>query len=223
MALTPAVLAADIHKRMVDDERFGYSWEERYGATPETWTVDGRRIEIKVGDYDCSSSTITAWRLALGAFGLGDVLAGATYTGNIRSVFARSGLFEVRTDFANSQRGDLYLNDGSHVAMCQGGGRLSEFSWGDNGAYGNRRGDQSGRESGVNPWYWYPWDCYLHYIGTIGDDDEVTEQDKRDIARMTADEILNRTLAVDGEQKNIPFWQLVSWCYRYTKGLFGRK
>ena len=74
------VLAADIHKRMVEDDRFGYSWAERYGAAAEEWTVDGIKVQIKVGDYDCSSSTITAWRLALAAAGVD--LQGATYTGN---------------------------------------------------------------------------------------------------------------------------------------------
>lgn len=58
-------IAAEIHRRMCEDDRFGYSWEERYGAVWETWTIDGRDYRIKVGDYDCSSSTITAWAVAL--------------------------------------------------------------------------------------------------------------------------------------------------------------
>ncbi len=220
MALTPDILAADVHKRMTDDPRFGYSWAERWGHAPEAWTVDGKAVTINVGDYDCSSSTITAWKLALRAFGLGDVLAAASYTGNMRYVFLRTGLFEWRTDFANAKRGDLYLNEGSHVAMCQGGGRLTEFSSNEfGGCYGGQRGDQTGFESCENGYYWYPWDGYLHYIGALGDDDIVTEADKRDIARLTAEEILNRTLAVNGEAKGVPFWQLVSWTYRYAKDL----
>lgn len=158
-------LAADIHKRMVEDDRFGYSWEERYGAKNETWDVGGIPIDVRVGDYDCSSSTITAWKKALKAAGYDNPLDGATYTGNMRSVFTRSGLFEWRTDFANAKRGDLLLNEAKHVAMVQGGSRLSEFCWGDKGAYGNQRGDQSGQEAKVSNWYSYPWDGYLHYIG----------------------------------------------------------
>lgn len=63
--------------------------------------------------------------------------------------------------------GDLYLNEANHVAMCQTQTPdvLSEFSWGDNGAYGNRRGDQSGNEASVHGYYDYPWDGILHYNG----------------------------------------------------------
>lgn len=42
---------------------------------------------------------------------------------------------------------------------------LSEFSWGDNGAYGNKRGDQSGGEAHLGNYYDYPWDGILHYNG----------------------------------------------------------
>jgi len=217
MALTANILAADIHKRMVDDNRFGYSWSERYGASKETWTIDDKQIVISVGDYDCSSSTITAWRLALSAMGVDNPLPGATYTGNMKAVFLRSGYFEWRTDFANAQRGDLYLDEEAHVAMCQGNGRLSEFSSNEyGGAYGGRRGDQTGGEAHIGNYYRGRWDGYLHYIGDLGDDD-VNIQDKRDIAKMTAEEILNRALTVNGEAKPIPVWQLLSWAYFYSR------
>lgn len=35
-------IAAEVHRRMCEDDRFGYSWEERYGAIWETWTIDGK-------------------------------------------------------------------------------------------------------------------------------------------------------------------------------------
>lgn len=223
MSLTPDILAADIHKRMADDNRFGYSWAERYGAFKETWRIDGKTIVIKVGDYDCSSSAITAWTLALMAFGLGDVLSGATFTGNIKYVFLRTGLFEWRTDFANAKKGDLFLNEALHVAICQGNGKLSEFSSSETGGIYGKRGDQTNWEAHVTNYYNYPWDGYLHYIGKLGDDDEVTEQDKKDIAKMAADEFLNRTLSVNGEKKAVPVWQLFSWTFYYIKDLFKRK
>lgn len=50
-----------------------------------------------------------------------------------------------------------------------------------------------------------------------GDDDEVTSQDKKDIAKMVVDEMLNRTLAVNGEKKPVPIWQLWSWAFHYSK------
>lgn len=47
-------IAAEIHRRMCEDDRFGYSWEERYGAVWEAWTIDGKGYRIRVDDYDCS-------------------------------------------------------------------------------------------------------------------------------------------------------------------------
>lgn len=160
-------IAADIHKRMVDDNRFGYSWEERYGARPEKWTVDNVSFTMNVGDYDCSSSTITAWKKALTGTKYANALNGATYTGNMRSVFVASGLFEWKPMSFLAQPGDLYLNESTHVAMCQTQTPdvLSEFCWGDKGAYGNKRGDQSGYEAYSHGYYDYPWNGILHYNG----------------------------------------------------------
>lgn len=159
--------AAYIHKRMCNDERFGYSWEERWGNKPETWTIDGQKYTIKVGDYDCSSSSITAWRTALEHTPYAHSLDDATYTGNMREVFVNSGLFVWKPMSFLAEPGDLYLNEQNHVAMCQTQvpDVLSEFSWGDNGAYGNKRGDQDGTESSVHGYYDYPWDGILHYNG----------------------------------------------------------
>lgn len=56
-----------------------------------------------------------------------------------------------------------------------------------------------------------------------GDDDEVTSQDKKDIAKMVVDELLNRAVAVNGEKKPVPIWQLWSWTFHYAKQLFARK
>ena len=172
-----AEVAAKIHQRMCDDDGFGYSWEERYGSDRDnvTWVIEGRKYTLNRGDYDCSSSVITAWKMALQGTKYEGRLDGATYTGNMREVFVASGLFEVwNTARTYAVRGDVYLNDANHTAMCQDGGRgdgpygkdmLSEFSWGDKGAYGNKRGDQSGREAYVHEYYDYPWSCTLHYNG----------------------------------------------------------
>lgn len=160
-------IAAAIHRRMVEDDRFGYSWEERWGHEDERWTVGGLEFPMAVGDYDCSSSCIRAWDRAMTGTRYEGVLDRATYTGNIRSVFVGSGLFEWKPISFIASPGDLYLNEANHVAMCQRQvpDELSEFSWGDNGAYGNQRGDQSGYEARVNPYYDYPWDGILHYNG----------------------------------------------------------
>ena len=155
-----ATLAADVHRRMVEDDRFGYSWVERWGANLEAWDVDGVKFSMKVGDYDCSSSTITAWNVALAAAGRS--LLNATYTGNMRKAFLDTGLFEWRTDFGNATRGDLYLDESSHVAMCQGNGQLSEFSISETGGTTGKRGDQTGGEAHMGAYYRGSWDGYLH-------------------------------------------------------------
>lgn len=162
--------AAAIHRRMCEDSRFGYSWAERWGAASETWTVGGKTFDIAVGDYDCSSSTITAWRKALTGTKYAALLDGATYTGNMRMVFLASGLFEWKPASYNAQPGDLWLNEANHVAMCQPNGRLSEFSSSETGGIYGQRGDQTGWESHVCGWYSYPWDGVLHYNGGADDD-----------------------------------------------------
>lgn len=162
------IIARDIHRRMVDDNRFGYSWGERWGASNEQWNVDGQTFTMSVGDYDCSSSTIQAWRKALLGTKYAGALDGATYTGNMRSVFTRSGLFEWKPMSFLAEPGDLYLNESSHVAMCytQHPDILTEFCINEfGGTYGGQRGDQTGGEAAVHNYYDYPWDGILHYNG----------------------------------------------------------
>lgn len=172
-----ANVAATIHAKMCEDSGFGYSWGERYGnsADPVTYTIEGRKYTINRGDYDCSSSVCTAWQKALEGTKYEGRLDGATFTGNMRSVFVNSGLFDVwNTDSTNAVRGDVYLNDSSHTAMCQDGGSdnvygydaLSEFCINEfGGTYGGQRGDQTGGESRIAGFYNYPWNCTLHYNG----------------------------------------------------------
>ena len=156
--------AARLHRFMCEHPGFGYSWGERYGG-PETVDVEG--VTLNVGDYDCSSSVITVWRKLLEGTPYAGALDGATYTGNMRAVFCGSGLFEW-VDVSRARPGDLYLNEASHVAMCQPGGQLSEFSINEHGGvYGGQRGDQTGWESHLAGTYSYPWDGCLHYNGKL--------------------------------------------------------
>lgn len=131
-------------------------------------TVDGRVYRLQQGDRDCSSSTIECWRMALVGTPYEGRLDGATYTGNMRKVFTGSGLFEWKPMSFTAQPGDLYLNEGSHVAMCVSTtpDLLAEFSLNENGgAYGGKVGDQTGRESRIRAYYSYPWGGILHYKG----------------------------------------------------------
>ena len=182
-----ADVAARIHHDMVTDERNGYSqaptrWGGDYGGT-KTLEINGRSYTYPLGSYDCSSSCILAWRLALQGTKYEGSLDAATYTGDMRAVFINSGLFTA--SYTPAKRGDLYLSDGHHVAMCQDGGSdgvfgydcLSEFNRNEmHSATGGRAGDQDGQESVLRAYYSYPWSTVLHYNGKA--DYEVEEQPK---------------------------------------------
>lgn len=166
--------AAEIHYFMATDPRFGYSqspnrWGGDHKAGIVTFTSSsGRSYRIRTGSYDCSSSTIIAWRLALQGTKYEGVLNNATYTGDMRAVFVASGLFTAKLSAA--KRGDLYLAEGKHVAMCQDGSPshdiLSEFNRNENhSAYGGIPGDQDGYESVVRGYYDDGWNTVLHYNG----------------------------------------------------------
>ena len=73
-----------------------------------------------------------------------------------------------------AQRGDIYLNEQYHTAMCSSAepDMLAEFSISENGTdYGNE-GDQTGYESHICAYYDYPWDGILHWMSdgaTLGE------------------------------------------------------
>ena len=118
------------------------------------------------GDYDCSSAVITAWQSA----GVPVKLFGATYTGNIQSVFERCGFANVTKSVnlntgAGLQRGDVLLNRAHHTAMYCGNGKEVEASINEKGkATGGLPGDQTGKGFLVRPYRNYPWDVVLRYI-----------------------------------------------------------
>ena len=174
-------IAAAIHKAMCNDSRFGYtmSANARQGQTGKGYlegTTDGVKWKVKIGDYDCSSSVIAAWKAALAGTKYAHMLDGATYTGNIEQVFLASGLFVKKPMSFLAEPGDLYLKAGAHVAMCQTQKPdvLSEFSINEKGgAYGGKVGDQlqaagkSKQEAYVHAYYNYPWACIIHYNGKL--------------------------------------------------------
>jgi len=191
--------AAEIHYFMVIDPRFGYNqqptrWGESGGEIVTFTSSSGRKYRIPAGDYDCSSSTSFAWRLAVQGTPYEGSLDGATYTGDMRAAFVGSGLFYA--DLSPAKRGDLYLAEGKHVAMCQDGGNdgvfgwdcLSEFlrnenhtaSWGESG-------DQDGYESVFRGYYDDGWNVVLHYNGA-GDydvEDKKAPKPKQDAGEPT--------------------------------------
>lgn len=166
----PANVSARLMEHLCDHDWHGYDQIHRNGDGEGICpvTVDGRTYELQQGDRDCSSAVIECWRMALKGTPHEGKLDAATYTGNMRSVFVRSGLFAVKPLSYTAQRGDIYLNDGNHTAMCISAvpDMLGEFSLNELGTIsGGKVGDQTGRESRVRPYYNYPWNCILAYIG----------------------------------------------------------
>ena len=116
-----------------NDNRHGYDQKYRWGEK---------------GDYDCSSAVITAWENA----GVPVKTNGATYTGNMYSVFKKCGFIDVtrsvdRATGQGIQRGDVLLNRNHHTAMAIGNGQIVQASINEKGTtVGGKPGDQTGKE-----------------------------------------------------------------------------
>lgn len=142
----------------------GYSQYNRMGdGTTETIRLsDGTTVTIAGGDRDCSSAVITALRA------VGIHTFGASYTGNMKAELLKTGLFVWQAmGVASAKRGDIYLNEKHHTAVCisgygsKRGDLLAQFSISENGTITGTKGDQNGRESNIKPYYSYPWDGKL--------------------------------------------------------------
>lgn len=133
-----------------NDNRHGYDQKYRWGEK---------------GDYDCSSAVITAWETA----GVPVKTNGATYTGNMYSVFKKCGFTDV-TKLVNLatgqgiQRGDVLLDRMNHTAMSIGNGQIVQASINEKGTVtGGKPGDQTGKEFYIRSYYNYPWDYVLRF------------------------------------------------------------
>ena len=139
-----AVIDNVIAKAMeiANDDTHGYSQKTRWGNP----------------NYDCSSFVITCWDSA----GTGVKAAGATYTGNMRNAFVKTGLFEAipANKVTELKPGDVLLNENSHTEMYIGDGKMV-------GAHGDkdgRNGDSGGKEINVTK-YHSGWEWVLRYKG----------------------------------------------------------
>lgn len=164
--------AAQNMEHLVDHEWHGYTqgwgrWGDGEGTCPVS--TDIGTCYVEQGDRDCSSGVISAYEAA------GISCGGATYTGDMKSSMLSTGNFRAHrmSDGYNcddgyiAQRGDCYLNEVYHTAMCISAepDMLAEFSgneWG--GILGGEVGDQTGWESHRGAYYGFPWDWCLECI-----------------------------------------------------------
>lgn len=149
---------------------------ERAVHTMEEWASDsahGYDQQFRWGergDYDCSSAVISAWELA----GVPVKSKGATYTGNMYSVFMANGFEDITasvdlTRGIGLQRGDVLLNHQNHTAMYAGGGKTVEASINEYGkTTGGKPGDQTGAEFLLRLYRNYPWNAVLRYTSNEG-------------------------------------------------------
>lgn len=181
----------------------------------EAWAADSSHGYDQIyrwgekGDYDCSSAIIQACENA----GIPVKTKGATYTGNMRSVFLRTEFKDVtasvnRVTGAGLLRGDVLLNNRYHTAIYVGDGKEVEASINEKGtATGGKPGDQTGREFLVRSYRNYPWDCVLRYVGNEmveapdglfgdGSDDELSLVEQ---AQIHLNNYTGMGLVVDGE------------------------
>lgn len=155
-------------ERWAKDPAHGYDQQYRWGER---------------GDYDCSSAVITAWELA----GVPVKSGGATYTGNMKTVFLRCGFADVTASVnrvlgTGLQRGDVLLNEQRHTAMYIGNGQEVEASINEQGSTtGGAPGDQTGSEFLIRSYRNYPWDCVLRYVGDNTNDNATGTESTRPV------------------------------------------
>ena len=148
--------AVEYMKKVANDPKHGYSQILRWG-NPDTWS-----------DYDCSSLVISAYESA----GIKVKTAGATYTGNMYSVFLKCGFKDVTSSVnlatgSGLKAGDVLLNHQNHTAMMISTTQLAQASIDEKGGImGGKTGDQTGYEIHIRSYYNYPWNVILRYPET---------------------------------------------------------
>lgn len=133
---------------IAEDNSHGYDQTHRWGP-----------------DYDCSSFVIQGWENA----GVPVKTNGASYTGDMRSVFLRCGFNDVISSVnvntgSGLLRGDVLLHEGHHTGIYLGNGQIVHASINEHGEItGGQTGDQTGNEICTRSYYNHPWDHVLRY------------------------------------------------------------
>lgn len=158
--MTKTESATQWMEKIAADNSHGYSQSVRWGPS-----------------YDCSSMVISAWEQS----GVPVKSKGATYTGNMYSVFKQCGFQDVTRQCnlltgGGILRGDVLLNHVNHTAMSVGGGRIvhARSSEGTSDT-----ADNSGNEIRTQSYWNYPWDCVLRYCGSDDASEEPSTEENQ--------------------------------------------
>lgn len=137
-----------VERRMAFADDFIYSMN-RFQGVPYVYGGPRNSMAAALAGTDCSGSVIAACEAAVtGCTG------GASYTGDMRSKFLSTGLWEWHAGTCGVAKGDVLLYDRAHpghTAAWDGSAIIEEYP-------------PQGRRTG---WYEYDgaWDGYLRYVG----------------------------------------------------------
>lgn len=134
--------AVDWAIKIAEDDTHGYDQEHRNGP-----------------DYDCSSFISTALYQA------GFKISPYSWTGNMFDQLINCG-FHVISSGLTRKPGDIHLTPGRHVVMSVDQYRIVHARINEQGGItGGQRGDQTGNEIAVTPYYTptYGWKYHLRY------------------------------------------------------------
>ena len=127
-------------------------------------------------DYDCSSLLIQAWENA----GVPVKTNGATYTGNMVSVFLENGFTDITSSItlssgAGLKKGDIVWKSGHTEMVYNDTQGLVGASINENGeTTGGVSGDQTGGEIRTRTYYNYPWTTVLRYTASDNESEDTT-------------------------------------------------
>ena len=185
--------AVEYMVKVANDPKHGYSQTNRNG-NPDTWS-----------DYDCSSLVISAYQAA----GVPVKDKGATYTGNMYSVFLQCGFKDVtnKVNLATGSgliAGDVLLNHQNHTAMMISTSQLAQASIDENGNIsGGKVGDQTGYEIATRSYYNYPWNCVLRYPETAAKALPVLDKSGYTLGKKTIGVYALKQMILEAKKKGI--------------------